>query len=46
MLSILTLSKKESQSGINMDAKRQGVDIFEVQHDKLKGFVVKDLGEH
>ena len=28
MISILTLSKKESSSGINMDAKRQGVDIF------------------
>jgi len=30
MLAILTLSKKESTSGINMDAKRQGVDIFQV----------------
>lgn len=28
MLSILTLSKKESTSGINMNAMRLGVDIF------------------
>ena len=38
MLAVLTKSKKESQSGINMDAKRQGVDIYQVEHDKLKGF--------
>ena len=47
MLSILTQSKKESQSGlINLDAKRQGVDIFQVVHDSLKGFVIKEIGEH
>ena len=46
MLAVLTLSKKESQSGINMDAKRQGADIYKLEHDKLKGFVVKELGEH
>ena len=46
MLAVLTKSKKESQSGINMDAKRQGVDIFQVEHDKLKGFLIKELGGH
>ena len=46
MLAVLTLSKKESTNGINMDAKRQGVDIFQVEHDKLKGFVIKDIGAH
>ena len=44
MLSVVTLSKKESTSGINMDAKRQGADIYQVVHDKLKGFIVKDIG--
>jgi len=46
MLAVLTLSKKESTSGINMDAKRQGVDIFQVEHDKLKGFIVNEIGAH
>ena len=47
MIAILTLSKKESQTGlINLDAKRQGVDIYQVEHDQLKGFVVKDIGAH
>lgn len=46
MIAVHTLSKKESQSGINLDAKRNGVDVFQVEHDKLKGFIVKDLGAH
>lgn len=46
MLAVLTLSKKEVTTGINMDAKRQGIDIFQVEHDKLKGFIVKDIGAH
>lgn len=46
MLAVLTLSRKEVTSGINMDAKRQGVDIFQVEHDNLKGFIVKEIGAH
>ena len=46
MIAVLTLSKKESTSGINMDAKRQGVDIFQVEHDKLKGFICNEIGAH
>lgn len=46
MIAVLTLSKKEVTTGINMDAKRQGIDIFQVEHDKLKGFVVKNIGAH
>ena len=47
MLAILTLSKKESTSGIiNLDAKRQGVDIYQIVHDNVQGFVFKDIGAH
>jgi hypothetical protein len=48
MLAVHTLSKKEASGAIsiNLDAKRHGVDIFQVEHDKLKGFVVKELGAH
>jgi len=46
MLAVHTLSKKEASGGINLDAKRHGVDVFQVEHDKLKGFIVKELGAH
>lgn len=46
MLAVHTLSRKEAVGGINLDAKRHGVDVYEVEHDKIKGFIVKELGAH
>jgi hypothetical protein len=43
------LSKRELEAGkkdYTVDAKRNGVDIYEVNQDKLSGFEIKLIGYH
>jgi hypothetical protein len=46
-LAIHTLSKRAVEAGkkdYTLDAKREGVDIYEMIDDPIKGFVVKTIG--
>ena len=45
MLALHMLEKKDGGM-YNIDAKRHGVDIYQMTQDKLKGFQVLDIGVH
>jgi len=48
-LAIHTLAKKDAEPGrqnYTLDAKRNGVDIYEMYNDKQTGFNVRNIGQH